>query len=81
MKKLFLSFVFATMVLGAFSQVLKPISWKVELSEVQPNVGDEIEIRFKAKIEKDWYLYSTDFDPDLGPMVTEFNFETNDTYE
>lgn len=69
------------MVLGAFSQVLKPISWKVELSEVQPNVGDEIEIRFKAKIEKDWYLYSTDFDPDLGPMVTEFNFETNDTYE
>lgn len=64
-----------------FGQVLKPISWKVELSDESPKPGDEVELRFKAKIEKDWYLYSSDFDPDLGPMVTEFSFNENDTYE
>ena len=26
-------------------------------------------------------LYSSDFDPDLGPMVTEFTFEPNEKYE
>lgn len=78
-KVLILSFFLFT--LTSYSQVLKPISWKVELSEQTPSVGEEVEIRFKAKIDQDWYLYSSDFDPDLGPMVTEFNFETNDTYE
>lgn len=65
----------------AHSQVLKPISWEVELSNAKPEVGEEIEISFKAKIDEDWYLYSTDFDPDLGPMVTEFQFEENDSFE
>lgn len=81
MKKVFLSFVLVWVALGAFSQVLKPISWNIELSNTSPKVGDEIEVRFKAKIEKDWYLYSSDFDPDLGPLVTEFTFEENDSYE
>ncbi|MEP1033971.1 thioredoxin family protein [Ekhidna sp.] len=79
-KALFLSYLilFAT---SAFSQILKPISWEVSLSDNSPEVGDEIEVRFKAKIEKDWYLYSSDFDPDLGPMVTEFEFISSDTYQ
>ena len=76
---LFLSFL-TLFVLSAFSQVLKPISWELTLSETFPKVGDEIEVHFKAKIEKDWYLYSSDFDPDLGPMVTEFEFMENDSY-
>ena len=66
--------------LVAFSQVLKPISWSVELSEPNPVAGQEIEVKFKASIGDKWYLYSTDFDPDLGPMVTEFYFEENDSY-
>lgn len=81
MKKVFfLSFLLIT-ILSSFGQVLKPISWNMELSEQSPAIGDEIEIRFKAKIEQDWYLYSSDFDPDLGPMVTEFFFNENETYE
>ena len=64
-----------------FAQILKPISWINELSEKTPAVGREIEIRFNAEIEDKWYLYSSDFDPDLGPMITEFFFEENDTYE
>ncbi len=63
------------------SQILKPISWEISLSNKSPAVGEEVEILFKAEIEKDWYLYSSDFDPDLGPMVTEFEFSENDSYE
>lgn len=81
MNKLFFSLILSFLVLSGTSQVLKPISWEVELSKEQPSVGDEIEISFKAKIDEDWYLYSSDFDPDLGPMVTEFRFEENDSYE
>jgi cytochrome c biogenesis protein CcdA/thiol-disulfide isomerase/thioredoxin len=66
---------------NSYSQVLKPISWKTELSNNKPAVGEVIEISFKAKIDDDWYLYSSDFDPDLGPMVTEFQFQENDSYE
>ncbi|SNS48401.1 thiol:disulfide interchange protein DsbD [Ekhidna lutea] len=79
-KTLFLIFLFLAAASG-ISQVLKPIEWKVELSNENPQVGDEVEIRFKSKIEENWYLYSSDFDPDLGPMLTEFTFNENETYE
>ena len=65
----------------ASAKFLKPISWEIELSNENPAVGDEVEIRFNSTIDDTWYLYSSDFDPDLGPMVTEFFFEENDTYE
>lgn len=62
------------------AQVLKPIKWEVQLSEESPAKNAEVDIIFKAKIDKDWYLYSTDFDPDLGPIVTQFSFEADDSY-
>ena len=67
----------------SFSQVIKPISWTQELSKKVANVqeGDTLIISFKAKIDDNWYLYSSDFDPDLGPIVTTFDFEENDTYQ
>ena len=81
MNKIFFPFILVFLTLSGFSQILKPISWKVLLSNSSAKAGDEIEIRFKARIENDWYLYSSDFDPDLGPMVTEFAFEENNSYE
>lgn len=62
---------------AAYSQVLKPITWEWHLAKA----GEEATLTFTATIEKDWYLYSSDFDPNLGPMVTEFQFEASDTYE
>lgn len=67
--------------LSAFAQVLKPAKWSYALSERSPEAGEEIDLIFKVDIDDEWYLYSTDFDPDLGPMVTEFTFESNDQYE
>lgn len=63
------------------AQVIKPISWQHELSNKDPKVGDTLSLIFKATIDKDWYLYSSDFDPDLGPLITEFTFVADPSYE
>lgn len=65
----------------AGAQVLIPAKWQNRLAPSTPGMGEAAEVIFKAKIDQDWYLYSSDFDPELGPMVTEFQFEENDTYE
>ncbi|MDO6392014.1 cytochrome c biogenesis protein CcdA [Pontibacter sp. BT731] len=65
----------------AQAQVLKPASWSYDVSKKEVKVGEEVELIFNVKIDKDWYLYSSDFDPDLGPMVTEFKFEKHPSYQ
>ncbi len=62
------------------AQVLKPISWATSISAESPKIGQEVELLFKATIENDWYLYSSDFDPELGPQVTTFSFEPNKSF-
>lgn len=81
MKKIF--FVFASLLFFSpvFSQVIEPSAWTTAASSKEVNVGDQVDLIFKADIIKDWYLYSSDFDPDCGPMVTTFNFEPNSSYE
>lgn len=63
------------------AQVLKPIKWASKLSTQEAKIGETIELIFTAEIEDTWYLYSTDFDPDLGPVVTTFSFKKNPSYE
>ena len=65
----------------SFGQILTPAKWKVELSKKEIKVGDEIDIVFKAKIDPSWHLYSNNFDPELGPILIEFNFEDHTSYE
>ncbi len=81
MKKLyFLIFVF--FILHELSaQILEPATWSLDVSKKEVKIGDEVELIFKAIIDPDWYLYSSDFDPDVGPMVTEFTFQANSGYE
>lgn len=65
----------------AFTQILKPTTWKFQPSKSEVKVGNVVELQFNATIQKDWYLYSSDFDPNLGPIVTEIEFSPNDSYE
>lgn len=65
----------------SIAQVLTPISWKNVMSSDQPKVGEEVDLIFNATIDDTWYLYSSDFDPYLGPMLTVFEFKSNDSYE
>lgn len=65
----------------AFAQFKTTTSWSYDASKTDVQTGDEIELIFKVNIIKDWYLYSSDIDPDVGPMVTEAEYEPNDSYE
>lgn len=64
-----------------FAQFKKTTKWTFDASKKEVNVGDEIELIFKATIIDDWYLYSSDIGEDVGPMPTEIIFEGNDSFE
>ncbi|MBC3539969.1 cytochrome c biogenesis protein CcdA [Rufibacter sediminis] len=67
-------------ILSAQAQVLKPSTWSHDVSAAEVKVGEEVELIFNAKIIPEWYLYSSDFDPDLGPIVTTFTFQKHPSY-
>jgi thiol:disulfide interchange protein DsbD len=52
------------------AQKITPAKWSWTLEPANPTVGQSAEIIFKVKIDKGWYLYSSDFDKELGPVVT-----------
>ncbi|OJV21423.1 MAG: disulfide bond formation protein DsbD [Dyadobacter sp. 50-39] len=64
------------------AQVQKPKArWTYTFSKPEVKKGETVDLVFTATIDKDWYMYSSDFDPDLGPMLTTFTFEKNNTFE
>lgn len=65
----------------AFAQIISPPKWDIQFEKKDLKVGDETKIIFKADIPKDWYIYSNDFDPDLGPMLTELNVDKSSGIE
>ncbi len=62
------------------AQVLHPAKWTTSISSETLKVGDEVDLIFKAEIDKNWYLYSSDFDASCGPMVTTFTFKANKSF-
>lgn len=65
----------------SMAQLLKPTTWKFSSDKNEVKVGDIVELQFNATIDKDWYLYSSDFDPNLGPIVFEAEFEPHASYQ
>ncbi|MFT5883595.1 MAG: thiol:disulfide interchange protein [Arcticibacterium sp.] len=63
------------------AQILEPATFTFDTKKGEVKIGDIIELEFNATIEKDWHLYSSDFDPDLGPIVLETKFIQNDSYK
>lgn len=63
------------------AQILETATWITETSTNEVAIGDEIDLIFKATIDPDWYLYSSDFDPECGPIVASFSFAKNASYE
>jgi thiol:disulfide interchange protein len=78
-KLLFLAFIIGSTLVQA--QILRPNKWTFALSTSEYKVGDEIDLIFNATVDKGWHLYSSDFDPELGPMVTELVFEPSEDLE
>lgn len=66
---------------ASIAQILKPATWSYSAAQPAPRVGDVIELRFTATIDDNWYLYSSDINPDIGPIPTTIAFKPNDTYQ
>jgi len=81
MKHLLSVFAFFILTTATQAQILEPSSWKEYPSKTDVEIGEEIELIFEATIDKKWYLYSSDFDPECGPIVTSFTFQKNNSYE
>lgn len=76
---LLLILVLSAVVLKA--QILQPAKWTPTTSASSVKAGDEIELIFNVKIDKDWYLYSSEFPCEDGPIKTTFTFEPNAGYQ
>jgi thiol:disulfide interchange protein len=63
-----------------FTQILRPAKWTTEISQQSLKEGDEAELIFKATIDKNWYLYSSEFDCENGPLKTTFTFTPDASY-
>lgn len=73
---LFFVFVFSQ---SSFGQVVSPPKWNIQLASKDLKVGEEVKVAFKASIPKDWYIYSNDFDPELGPTLTTLQLSEKST--
>ncbi|HTH58375.1 MAG TPA: LptF/LptG family permease [Cyclobacteriaceae bacterium] len=63
------------------AQILKPAKWTHVASAQEVKAGDEITLVFKATIEPNWYLYSTEFKCEDGPIKMSFSFQSDKSYE
>lgn len=59
----------------------KTPEWTISVDKKDIKVGDVITVTFTSLIEKDWYMYSNDFDPNLGPIAAEFTWEKHASYQ
>lgn len=79
-KKLFFAAFICLLLVASFAkvqaqQVVYP-DVQVSLSKTKVKKGETVELLFiLTNIPKNWYVYGTDFDPDLGPLLPEVDLE------
>ncbi|GAB2474442.1 protein-disulfide reductase DsbD family protein [Algoriphagus taiwanensis] len=56
----------------AQAQLVKPPKWTFTLEPKELQIGEKATVVMEAEIPMGWYVYSNDFDKDLGPLLTEF---------
>ena len=54
----------------AQAQIISPPKWTISLDPKTVQVGESATLILEAEIPGGWYVYSNDFDPDLGPILT-----------
>jgi thiol:disulfide interchange protein len=80
-KKIWALLAFFIVATNAVAQLATPSTWSYKVSPSAAKVGDEIDLVFNVKIDQNWYLYSSDFDPNLGPITATFTFTDNGTFK
>jgi thiol:disulfide interchange protein len=78
-----LSILILTLFTFTFSnaQILTPVKWSWAPAKNTVKTGEELELIFKVTVDRNWYVYANDFDPDCGPMLTTVTFEKHPSFE
>jgi thiol:disulfide interchange protein DsbD len=63
------------------AQILTPTTWSCQSSKNSVKIGEELDVIFKATIDKNWYIYANEFDPECGPMLTTVTFTPNASFK
>lgn len=61
-------------------KVKQHAAWSYSIEPAVVEVGKEAELVLQATIEDGWYLYASDFDPNLGPIVTALTLSSSDAF-
>jgi thiol:disulfide interchange protein len=69
------------LIVSCQAQILQPAKLTAETPQKSYKVGDEIELVFKASIDKGWYIYSVGFDEECGPLPLVVTLEKNSGFE
>jgi len=72
---------FLTTVQVSRGQILTPAHWTPSASASSAAVGTDIDLIFKVTIDKNWYLYSSEFPCEDGPIKTSFTFKPHPSYQ
>ena len=81
MRALIVTLLFLSGHIASFAQILQPAKLVVETPGGALKTGDEIELVFKATVDKGWYIYSVGFDPDCGPIPMAVTLEKDPGFE
>lgn len=65
----------------ANGQIIQPAKMFAETPTATVKVGDEIELVFKATVDKGWYIYSVGFDENCGPIPMAVTLEKDPGFE
>ncbi|MCY7349224.1 MAG: thioredoxin family protein [Cytophagaceae bacterium] len=81
LKKILLANLFLSLlVVNASAQVLTPATWSWKAGKSNAKVGETVEIVFMASINPGWHVFSSDQDPNVGPLPTIVEFKKNKTF-
>jgi thiol:disulfide interchange protein len=81
MNRLFV--IFFTLLSFTFSeaQILNPVKWSWSPARTSVKTGEELELIFNVTVDRNWYVYANDFDPDCGPLLTTVTFQKHPSFE
>jgi thiol:disulfide interchange protein DsbD len=77
-KYLFITFWLISVLCQA--QILTPATWSTSASGREIKTGETVDLIFNVKIDPTWYLYSTEFNCEDGPLKTTFTFQPHPSY-
>jgi thiol:disulfide interchange protein len=64
------------------AQILTPVKWKAPaFNKTSLVVGQEVEIVFTASIDPQWYMYSSEFPCEDGPIRTSIPIENHPSFQ